>query len=214
MERKQFSWELFNEMPLVGIMRNFRQADIERILPVFEDSGLNTIEVTMNSPGAVESIAYAIKNFDEMNVGAGTVCTMQDLDIALNAGAQFIVTPIVNLQIIERCRHLHVPIFAGAYTPTEIFTAWSAGANMVKLFPMVGDAIEYLKAVRGPLPQVKLLPTGGVSLDNCASFFAAGASGLGAGGQLFEKKYIDKKDWTGLGEHFTAFAKKIASAVR
>ncbi|MBL7699109.1 MAG: bifunctional 4-hydroxy-2-oxoglutarate aldolase/2-dehydro-3-deoxy-phosphogluconate aldolase [Chitinophagaceae bacterium] len=212
MALKTFSHEKFKAMPIVGIMRNFKQSDIENILPEFAGNGLNTIEVTMNSPGAVESIQFALKNFgDQLNVGAGTVCTENDLDVALGAGAQFIVTPIVDLMIIERCKRLSVPIFAGAYTPTEIFTAWTAGADMVKVFPMVGDAIEYIKAIRGPLPQVKLLPTGGVNADNVSSFFKAGASGVGAGGQLFDKKYIEKKDWPGLGKHFALFAQKVSS---
>jgi 2-dehydro-3-deoxyphosphogluconate aldolase / (4S)-4-hydroxy-2-oxoglutarate aldolase len=205
-----FSWEMFNSMPLVGIMRNFKQVDIENILPAYTDSGLNTIEVTMNSAGAIGSIEHIAKNFSgRLNVGAGTVLTKDELDIALKAGAQFIVTPVINLQIIDRCRQLKIPIFAGAYTPTEILTAWNAGADMVKVFPMVGDALEYIKAVRGPLPHIKLLPTGGVNLDNCTSFFKAGASGIGAGSQLFDKDMIANRDWQSLHDHFAQFVKKI-----
>lgn len=214
MSANQFSWEMFNKMPLVGIMRNFRQSDIENILPAFAESGLNTIEITMNSTGAVKSIEYIVKNFSgRLNVGAGTVLTKEELDIALKAGAQFIVTPVINLQIIDRCRQLKIPIFCGAYTPTEIFTAWNAGADMVKVFPMVGEALEYIKAVRGPLPHIKLLPTGGVNLENCVSFFRAGASGIGAGGQLFDKDMITNKDWSALREHFSQFVKKISSVL-
>src|ERR1044072_8136904 len=103
MAGNQFSWEMFNKMPVVGIMRNFKQSDIENILPAYVASGLNTIEVTMNSGGAVESIEYIVKNFaGRLNVGAGTVLNKEDLDVALKAGAQFIVTPVVNLQIIDR----------------------------------------------------------------------------------------------------------------
>jgi 2-dehydro-3-deoxyphosphogluconate aldolase/(4S)-4-hydroxy-2-oxoglutarate aldolase len=209
---KRFSWESFNAMPVIGIMRNFKQSDIESILPIYADSGLNTIEVTMNSAGATESIQFARQAFgDRLNVGAGTVCTMDDLDTALQAGAQFIVTPILSLPIIARCRELSIPIFPGAYTPTEIFTAWNAGADMVKVFPMTGNAIEYIKAVRGPLPQVKLLPTGGINLQNCTTFFHAGASGVGVGSQLFDNKFIEGKDWTALGKHFAAFASAVRS---
>ena len=207
-----FSWKKFDTMPVIGIMRNFKQSDIENILPLFADNGLNTIEVTMNSAGATESIQFARQAFgDKLNVGAGTVCTMHDLDTALEAGAQFIVTPIVSMPIIERCKQLSIPIFPGAYTPTEIFTAWTAGADMVKVFPMTGNAIEYIKAVRGPLPEVKLLPTGGINLQNCAAFFHAGASGVGVGSQLFDNKLIEGKDWTALGKHFAAFASAVRS---
>jgi 2-dehydro-3-deoxyphosphogluconate aldolase / (4S)-4-hydroxy-2-oxoglutarate aldolase len=214
MSDNQFSWEMFNRMPIVGIMRNFKQSDIENILPAYAGSGLNTIEVTMNSAGAVESIEHIAKNYSgRLNVGAGTVLTKEELDVALKAGAQFIVTPVVSLPIIDRCRQLKVPIFAGAYTPTEILTAWNAGADMVKVFPMIGEALEYIKAVRGPLPHIKLLPTGGVNLDNCTLFFKAGASGIGAGSQLFDKDMIAKKDWPALGEHFSQFVKKIGTVI-
>jgi 2-dehydro-3-deoxyphosphogluconate aldolase / (4S)-4-hydroxy-2-oxoglutarate aldolase len=210
MKVKSFSWNRFNSIPIIGIMRNFKQEDIENILPVYAESDLTTIEVTMNSAGALESIRYAAEKYgDQLNIGAGTVCTEEDLAAALNAGAQFIVTPIVNLQIIERCKRQGIPVFAGAYTPTEIFTAWNAGADMVKLFPIAGNGLEYIKAVKGPLPDVKLLPTGGVDLQNIASFFHAGVSGVGIGSHLFEKSLIAKKDWRGLKEHLSLFAEKI-----
>ena len=208
MTEKSFSWNRFNSIPIIGIMRNFSREDIENILPAYVDSGLTTIEVTMNSPGALESIQHAAEQYDgKLNIGAGTVCTEKDLDAALKAGAQFIVTPIVNLQIIEQCKKRKIPVFAGAYTPTEIFTAWTAGADMVKLFPVVGNGLEYIKAVKGPLPQVKLLPTGGVDLQNITAFFQAGVSGVGVGSHLFDKTLIAKKDWSGLAQHFSLFAK-------
>lgn len=210
MSVKSFSWNRFNSIPIIGIMRNFSREDIENMLPAYVDSGLTTIEVTMNSAGAVESIKHAVGQYgDKLNIGAGTVCTEKDLNTALDAGAQFIVTPIVNLQLIELCKSKGVPIFAGAYTPTEIFTAWSAGADMVKLFPIVGNGLEYIKAVKGPLPQVKLLPTGGVDLQNIYTFFQAGVSGVGIGSHLFEKELIVRKDWRGLAEHFSLFADKM-----
>lgn len=215
MQENSFSWEMFNAAPIVGIMRNFKQSDIENILPAFADGGLNTIEVTMNSAGAEESIRYARTNFAEkLNVGAGTVLTDNDLDAALQAGAQFIVTPVVNFSIIERCKQLAVPIFPGAYTPTEIFNAWNAGATMVKVFPMVGNAIEYIKAVRAPLPQIKLLPTGGVSIDNLHQFFEAGVSGVGVGSHLFDKQLIKNKDWNALRNHFRRFAQRGSEKVK
>lgn len=212
MKGTSFSWDLFNTVPVVGIMRSFKQADIESILPVFASAGLNTIEVTMNSAGAEESIRYSRAKFPgQLNVGAGTVLTDKDLDAALEAGAQFIVTPVVNISIIERCKQLSVPIFPGAYTPTEIFNAWNAGATMVKVFPMVGNAVEYIKAVRAPLPHIKLLPTGGVSIDNVHEFFEAGVSGVGVGSHLFDKQLIKNKEWDALGAHFRKFAQKAKS---
>lgn len=210
MEKDLFSWNRFYSMPLIGIMRGIPPDDIARILPVYHDAGLTSVEITMNSPGCEESIRNAVAAYGgKINVGAGTVCTEEDLEKALQAGARFIVTPIVNFKVIERCKRSGTPIFAGAFTPTEMFNAWAAGADMVKVFPATMDGINYLKAVRGPLPQIKLLPTGGVDLDNCAAFMHAGASGLGIGSQLFHKNHIQNKDWSALSAHFALFTQKL-----
>ncbi|MEJ0103945.1 MAG: bifunctional 4-hydroxy-2-oxoglutarate aldolase/2-dehydro-3-deoxy-phosphogluconate aldolase [Bacteroidota bacterium] len=158
MERTQFSWNGFYAMPVIGIMRNISAADVADILPLYYDSGLTTIEVTMNSPGFEESIRLALQNFaGKVNIGAGTVCTEKDLESALHAGAQFIVTPVIDLKVIELCKQSGIPVFAGAYTPTEIFTAWNAGADMVKIFPAIANGIEYIKAVKGPFPRNKII---------------------------------------------------------
>lgn len=162
----------------------------------------------MNSPGAGQMIAEAVSTYLGMNIGAGTVCTEQDLEIALQAGAGFIVTPIINQTIIQTCVQRQIPIFPGAYTPTEIFSAWSWGASMVKVFPANKLGAEYIKEVKGPLNQIKLVPTGGVNAENFIEFLKAGADGVGMGGQLFPKVYIEKEDWQGLLAHF----KKVKSA--
>ncbi len=123
MERTQFSWNGFYAMPVIGIMRNISAADVADILPLYYDSGLTTIEVTMNSPGFEESIRLALQNFaGKVNIGAGTVRTEKDLESALHAGAQFIVTPVIDLKVIELCKQSGIPLFAGAYTRTEIVT--------------------------------------------------------------------------------------------
>ena len=206
MQKTGFSWSRFDKMPLIGIMRNIAPSDMNEILPLFYSSGLTTIEITMNSPGFEEGISTAAKTFgDRLNIGAGTVCSEDDLEIALGLGAQFIVTPVVDARIIAACRQSKIPVFAGAYTPTEILLAWNLGADIVKLFPAVGNGIDYLKAVKGPFPQIKLLPTGGVSLDNCKDFMQAGATGLGIGSELFPRQLVRDKDWTGLVRHFVAF---------
>ena len=210
MSNNKFSWELFEKAPIVGIVRNLSMEAVKQILPVYRAAGLTTIEITMNTPGAADIIRYASENEQEgLNIGAGTVCNKEDLELALDAGAQFIVTPILNKKVIKSCVKKSVPIFPGAYTPSEIYNAWSLGANVVKVFPATALGPEYIKDLRGPMNQLKLMPTGGVSLENMNEFLKAGAIGLGIGGQLFDKKLIDAQDWDGLLTHFGRFVAEL-----
>ena len=211
MSERTFSWELFNKAPLVGIIRNVSPEDVKRILPIYCEAGLTTVEITMNTPGATDMIRYALENEHYgLNIGAGTVCTKDDLDAALDEGAQFIVTPVLSKKVVKSCVKKGVPVFPGAYTPTEIFNAWSLGASMVKIYPATALGPGYIKDLKAPMNQLKLLPTGGVSLENMEAFLKAGANGLGIGGQLFDKKLIQEKNWDGLKAHFLQFAQKLA----
>lgn len=206
-----FSWELFQKAPLVGIIRNIAMDDIVKILPIFREAGLTTVEITMNTPDAAKMIRYALENeSDGLNIGAGTVCTKDDLKEALKAGAQFIVTPVINKKVIKSCVKKEIPIFPGAFTPTEIYNAWTLGASMVKIYPATSLGPEYIKDLKAPMNQLKLLPTGGVSLENMSAFLKAGANGLGIGGQLFDKKLIQEKNWEALKTHFRQFQSKLS----
>jgi len=168
----------------------------------------------MNTPGAAEMIRYASEKYaGSMNVGAGTVCTLSDLEKAVNAGASFIVTPVVEEQVISACVEAGIPVFPGAFTPTEIYKAWSLGASIVKLFPAAFMGLAYIRDVQAPLNQVKLMPTGGVDLNNCLEFLLAGVSGLGIGSKLFDSDLIRQKNWPGLEAHFSAFATKIGAFI-
>lgn len=207
----KFSWELFQKAPLVGIIRNIAMDDLVKILPVFREAGLTTVEITMNTPDAAKMIRYALENeSDGLNIGAGTVCTKDDLKEALKAGAQFIVTPVINKKVIKSCVKKEIPIFPGAFTPTEIYNAWTLGASMVKIYPATSLGPEYIKDLKAPMNQLKLLPTGGVSLENMSAFLKAGANGLGIGGQLFDKKLIQEKNWEALKTHFREFQSKLS----
>jgi 2-dehydro-3-deoxyphosphogluconate aldolase/(4S)-4-hydroxy-2-oxoglutarate aldolase len=210
MSNHKFSWELFYKVPVVGIIRNVSLEDVIQILPCYVQAGLTTIEITMNTPGAEEIIKYALQHYPEnLNVGAGTVCTKKDLNSAIDAGAQFIVTPIVRRKIILACVKKGIPVFPGAFTPSEIYKAWSLGASMVKVFPAKTLGADYIKDVKAPLNQVKLMPTGGVDIDNIESFKKAGAEAFGVGSPLFKKNFIKEKDWVGLKEHFRQFVEKV-----
>lgn len=207
---KQFSWEIFLKMPVIGIARNISFKEIVQILPLFHASGLNTIEITMNSAHSEDLIRYAAEAYgDKINVGAGTVCNGKDLEKAVVAGAQFIVMPVVNEEVIKKCGIKKLPVFPGAFTPTEIYKAWIAGADMVKVFPTTIAGPEYIRDIKGPLNKVKLLPTGGVSMDNCIHFLKAGAEGLGMGSQLLDPTYIKERNWEELQQHFTNLVRKI-----
>lgn len=213
MSRKAFSWELFYKVPVIGIVRNLALHQLIKILPLYQQAGLTTVEITMNTPDAEEMIRYGVEHYrGTLNVGAGTVCNKEDLEKALNAGAQFIVTPIVRKKIIRSCVKQEIPIFPGAFTPGEIYKAWLAGASMVKVFPAKTLGAGYIKDVKAPLQQVKLLPTGGVDIDNIESFKKAGAEGFGVGSPLFKKDLIRDEDWEGLKAHFKRFAEKVTVA--
>lgn len=206
MNSAAFSWEKFTKVPVVGIVRGLTFDEIKEILPLYVSSGLTTIEITMNTRSAADIISYAVDRFSgQLNVGAGTVCNQGDLDAALAAGSQFIVTPIISAEVIKSCVNAGIPVFPGAYTPTEIYNAWQLGAAMVKVYPATSLGADYIKDVKAPLNQIKLMPTGGVNKHNLGDFKKAGADGYGIGSQLFDKKLIAAKDWNGLESHFRDF---------
>lgn len=211
MNNQDFSWDSFSSVPIVGIVRNLSFDTVEKILPLYLSSGLTTIEITMNTPFAEDIIKFAVQKYKgQLNVGAGTVCNTHDLKVALDAGAQFIVTPILDAEVVKSCVSSNIPVFPGAYTPTEIYQAWQMGANMVKVYPATSLGPQYIRDVKAPLNQIKLMPTGGINLDNIHAFMAAGADGLGIGNQLFDKSFIKNEDWNGLELHFKKFIDKIS----
>jgi 2-dehydro-3-deoxyphosphogluconate aldolase/(4S)-4-hydroxy-2-oxoglutarate aldolase len=210
MHKSFFSWEKFYQIPLIGIMRNFSPAAVKDILPVYQEAGLHTIEITMNTKGAAEIIQFLRRRYPGFNIGAGTVCTQKDLSVAIDAGAQFIVTPVTDKKIIQACVKQKRPVFPGAFTPTEIYKAWTLGASMVKLYPAKTLGPSYIKDIKAPFNQIKLLPTGGIGLEDITTFRQAGADGFGIGSPLFSKQLIDEKNWPALLEHFKSFAKAAA----
>ncbi len=194
-----FSADHFSKLPIVGIIRGLAEEGVEQLLSIYVEEGFTTLEITMNTANAPEMIKKALNNFgNQLNVGAGTVRTAQELEAALAAGAQFIVTPIVEAAVIEQCLEQSIPVFPGAYTPTEIYHAWRMGATAVKVFPASIGGIEHVKAVKAPLEMVPLLPTGGVNANNLGQFFDLGIYGVGMGSQLFPKALIANKDWEGV----------------
>ncbi len=183
---------VIEELGLVPVIRAASADEAMRAIDAIKEGGISVLEITMTVPGAVGVIEEVVKRYgSEATVGAGTVLDPETARICILAGAQFVVSPALNVDTIAICRRYGVPIIPGALTPTEVVTAWTAGADFVKIFPAgsVGGA-SYIKNLKGPLPQIKIIPTGGVSLKTAADFIKAGASALGVGTDLVDVKAI------------------------
>ena len=181
-----------------GIVAIIRADDGESLVEVAEalyEGGIDVIEVTFTVPRVLEIIAAVHNKLgDRILLGAGTVLDTESARAALLAGAEFLVSPTVNTDVIRLCRRYDKIVMPGALSPTEVLTAWEAGADFVKIFPADVGGPPYLKALKGPLPQIRLLPTGGVNLETIADFLHAGASAVGLGGALVEKQALRDGD--------------------
>ena len=176
------------EVGLVPVVRAQSPEEAATAIDAIRKGGVPILEITMTVPGAVPLIESLARRFgDDALVGAGTVLDPETARAVILAGARFVVSPSLNVDTIALCHRYGIAVFPGALTPTEVVTAWQAGADMVKVFPAgnVGGA-SYIKALKAPLPQVELIPTGGVSLKTAADFIKAGASALGVGADLVD----------------------------
>jgi 2-dehydro-3-deoxyphosphogluconate aldolase/(4S)-4-hydroxy-2-oxoglutarate aldolase len=200
---------------IVAVVRAPDPAGLVDVVEALADGGVTTAEVTFTVPGAADVIREATKKLGgRVLLGAGTILDPETARVALLAGAQFVVSPNVNLEVIKLCRRYDRPVLPGAFTPTEILAAWEAGADIVKVFPAEVLGPAFFKAVRGPLPQVRLMPTGGVDLTTAADFLKAGACCLGVGGQLVDAAAIKARDYakiTGLAKQFVQVVKQTRS---
>ena len=209
--------EVFNRMVSEGLIPVVRVSSAQEAMDVadaIKEGGVSFIEITMSVQGAIDVIKELTQKYkDEIIMGAGTVLDTETGRAALLAGAQFIVSPTLNLDLIQLAHRYSAVVIPGAATPTEILTAWNAGADMVKVFPagQLGGP-EYLKALRGPLPQILLVPTGGVNLQNAGAFIKAGATALGVGGELVDKKAVKEKKFNVITDNTRAFLKVIKEA--
>lgn len=192
----------FRKLPIMGILRGVAMDKIGPLAESVISSGLQTIEITMNTPQAPELIrVMANVAQGRFAVGAGTVLTMADLYSALDAGASFIVLPILKNDIVEYCERNGIPVFPGALTPHEIYNAWQAGATMVKVFPASFFGPPYFKEIKGPFQDVELLACGGVNPQNISSFFSNGASAVAFGGSIFKKDWLEEGNFSLIEEH-------------
>jgi 2-dehydro-3-deoxyphosphogluconate aldolase/(4S)-4-hydroxy-2-oxoglutarate aldolase len=173
--------------------------------------GIACMEVTFTVPAAHRVLEQLRSRLDDrMVLGAGTILDTETARIALLSGAEFLVTPTLNVDVIRLCRRYSAPIMPGAMTPTEILAAWDAGADVVKVFPSEVLGPQYLRAIHGPLPQVRLMPTGGVNLQTAADFLRAGACALGLGTALVERQALQQRDW----QRIESLARQYVQIVR
>ena len=173
--------------------------------------GMQLLEITWDSDASSELIAQLRSELPNCTIGTGTVLTLDHLKQAIAAGAQFIFTPHVDLVMIEAAVQLAVPIVPGALSPTEIVTAWTAGASCVKVFPVqaLGGA-SYIRSLQGPLGHIPLIPTGGVTVENAKDFLASGAIAVGLSSQLFPQQLVLEENWEAIAQ----LAKKLMSEIR
>ena len=197
-----------------GIVAVIRAPSGELLVEVAEAllaGGVVAMEVTFTVPKAVQVIEkVADKLGDRIVLGAGTVLDGETARAAILAGAEYIVSPTVNLDVIRMCKRYSKLAFPGALTPTEVVTAWEAGADVVKIFPSDIGGPKYLKALRGPLPHIRMMPTGGVSLETAADFLKAGSCALGIGGTLVEPQAVASGDFA----RITSLARQFVEIVR
>lgn len=206
---------MIREAGVIAIMRAKTSDDLIEAAEAVNAGGLNIIEVTMTTPDALSVIARATEHFgDRVLFGAGSVLDPETARAAILAGAQFIVSPTLNIKTIEICRRYSRTVVAGCFTPTEILTAWEHGADFVKVFPADVGGPAYIKAVLAPLPQVALIPTGGVNLETIGPFLKAGAVAVAAGSSLVSQEILNEKNFPLLTERAKNMCQEVVKARR
>lgn len=194
----------FKKLPILGILRGVEPDAIEPLVESVVSSGLETIEIAMNSKDAAALIKRAVKAAkNRLMIGAGTVMGMNILDDALDAGATFIVMPTLVHDVAEYCVRKRIPLFPGAFSPQEIYNAWNAGATMVKVFPASMFGPAYIKEVKAPFDKIELLACGGVTPENIKTYFSSGASAVAFGASVFRNEWLQKKDFTSIERSIT-----------
>ena len=208
--RRVFDWKRFHDLPIVGILRGFTCPETESLVKAALAGGLLNVEVAMNTPDAARQIKRLCELFgDRLNIGAGTVCTLDEFREAFDAGATFIVMPAVVPEVISAGAAVGTPVFAGAMTPSEILQAWQLGASVIKVFPANSLGPEYIRSMKGPMPQIPLMPVGGVTLDKILAYKQAGAEAFGIGSPLFSKSHAVDGDWQWVTDQMRRFSQAL-----
>ena len=199
-----------------GVVAIIRADNSEQLIDASRaliDGGVSGIEITMTTPNALKVIADVCRVFgDKVLAGVGSVLDVKTAQAALDAGAKYVVTPVLKPDVIAFCKSANVPICSGSYTPTEAQTSYELGADFVKIFPADGLGPKYIQAIRGPLPHLKIVPTGGVDVNTAGDFIKAGCVAVAAGSSLVSKDILKNKDWAKLTDLAAQFIAAVAKA--
>jgi 2-dehydro-3-deoxyphosphogluconate aldolase / (4S)-4-hydroxy-2-oxoglutarate aldolase len=201
--------ELIRDTGIIAIIRAQRSEMLISAADAIRQGGVSVVEVTMTTPGALAIISQAATQFGKVLFGAGTVLDAESARAAILAGAGFIVSPHIDLGTIALCNRYGIPVIPGGYTPTELLSARQAGADLIKLFPADVGGPKLVKAILAPLPQLELVPTGGVDLNNAAEFIRAGAAALGVGSSLISQALLDSGDMNELTRRAAGFIQAV-----
>ncbi len=211
------TWDLIKEHKIIAIVRGLSPAHMLHLADALSAGGVSLIEVTFNQgkPETWKDTACAIEALakersGKVLAGAGTVLTLQQLHMAADAGAQYIISPDVNEEVIRETKRLGLVSLPGALTPTEIMAAHKAGADAVKVFPAGSLGPEYIRAIRAPLSHIPLLAVGGIDADNCGAFLKAGCVGVGVGGSLVNKQWIEAGEFEKITELAKVFVQNLS----
>lgn len=203
------------ETGIVAVIRVNNADELMDTTVALCEGGVKALEITMTSPGALDTITQASARFGENAIiGVGSVLDAETARLAITAGAQFVVSPVLKEEIVRMCKRYNMACIPGAYTPTEILAAWEAGGDVVKVFPATKLGPSFFKDIHGPLPHIKLTPTGGVDLTTAGEFIKAGACFVGVGGALVDKKLIAAKSWSELSTRAAQFIAAVREARR
>ena len=205
--------EEIENVGIVAVVRVDSSDGLLKVVEALEQGGVTAIEVTMTTPNAIDVIDKVVKEYSgQVIVGVGTVLDAETARAAILAGAEFVVGPTLNPQVIAMAKRYSKVVVPAGFTPTEILHAWELGADIVKVFPTSSVGPAYIKDIKGPLPQIKLLPTGGVNLDNAGVFIKAGASALAVGGNLVSKKAIAEGNYGIIRDNACRFVEEVKKA--
>jgi 2-dehydro-3-deoxyphosphogluconate aldolase/(4S)-4-hydroxy-2-oxoglutarate aldolase len=198
---------------VIAVIRADSSGQLLDVAAALETGGVTCMEVTMTTPNALKVIEQVAERMgNRVCIGVGTVLDAETARVALLAGAQYVVTPVMKPEIIHMCNRYSRPIICGAYTPTEALTAHESGADFIKIFPADGLGPNYIKALKAPLPQLEIIPTGGVDVHTAGDFIKAGCAAVAAGSSLVSKEILKTSDWAKLTETARAFVVAVAKA--
>lgn len=203
--------EIIKANGIIAVIRINDIKNLENIIYCLKNGGVNIIEITLTTPNALEIIKQLSADND-LIIGAGTVLNSADAKEVINAGAEFIVSPILDSGIIKTGHKFDKIVIVGAFSPTEIYQAFESGADAIKIFPAGNLGSDYFKSIKGPFPKIEITPTGGVDINNAAEFIRNGANFIGAGSALLKNDLINAQKWEELTLHIKKFVKVVLDA--